>query len=153
MIPKIPLDNSYLIGYNQSQFYRPVRPTNAVPNPERHDSVPNRESDVVRHLGTIERRLKSHRIVLKCAQNVSPFAVTPLESALTKKQGGGGYLSLNKINLQIFPNLELRRRVKRSTQNQESSAPACLPRHRDDAVIHSPHFGLGRSHFTFGGFH
>jgi hypothetical protein len=67
------------------------------------------------------------RIVLKCAQNVSPFAVTPLESALTKKQGGGGYLSLNKITLQIFPNLELHRRVKRSTQGFGSSSLTSVP--------------------------
>jgi hypothetical protein len=35
-------------------------------------------------------RVKMRRTALKRAQNVSPFAATPLESALTKKQGVGG---------------------------------------------------------------
>jgi hypothetical protein len=39
------LDSSYLIGYNEPQFYWHFPITNPVPEPVRHDSVPNRECD------------------------------------------------------------------------------------------------------------
>ena len=39
------LDSSYLIRYNAVEFYRRSPYSTPVPNPERHDSVPNRECD------------------------------------------------------------------------------------------------------------